>query len=349
MPRALLLGGTGQIGLGVAPHLVRHGWDVTVASRTGTIPPSLAPLGITSARVDRSIEGQLEAAVGDQLDLLVDIVAFTEPDAQQLNALAGRIGSVVAISSASVYVDTLGRSLDEARSLDTCPALPVPTSESQDTVRPADDPAASTYSTHKVAMERALLEGPLPATILRPGAIHGPGAALPRELFFVKRIVDGRKHVALIDNGNSRFHTTSVANLAELIRLAAQHTAQHPAHHTAKRILNATDPDAPTVREIGEAISDALDHPLEHLLVPGLAYDSPQLANPWAVARPMVLDMTAAQAELGYHPITTYAQAVRDTAEWLATEIRRGRSWEDTYLNRYFNYAAEDELVTSRS
>jgi len=345
MPRALLLGGTGQIGLGVAPHLVRHGWDVTVASRTGTLPPSLASLGITSTRVDRSIEGQLEAAVGDQLDLLVDIVAFTEPHAHQLNALAGRIGSVVVISSASVYVDTLGRSLDEARSLDTFPALPVPTSESQATVPPADDPATGTYSTHKVAMERALLEGPLPATILRPGAIHGPGAALPRELVFVKRIVDGRHHVALIDNGNSRFHTTSVANLAELIRLAAQ----HPTQHTAKRILNVGDPDAPTVREIGEAISNALDHPLEHLLVPGLAYDNPQLANPWAVARPMILDMTAAQTELGYRPITTYAQAVRDIAKWLATEIRRGRSWEDTYLNRYFNYAAEDELVTSRS
>ena len=44
-----------------------------------------------------------------------------------------------------------------------------------------------------------------------------------RELFFVRRAVDRRRRVALDSNGASRFHTTSVANVAELIRLAAEH------------------------------------------------------------------------------------------------------------------------------
>src|SRR6267142_1422787 len=147
MPRALLLGGTGQIGRAAARTFAEHGWDVVVASRSSEI------------RVDRNVPGELEAAVGDGVDVLVDIVAFTREHGEQLNALAGRVGSVVVISSASVYIDDDGRTLDEA-----------------------------------------LLDGPLPATIVRPCAIHGPGSELPRELFFVKRVLDGRRKVVLVNN-----------------------------------------------------------------------------------------------------------------------------------------------------
>lgn len=105
-----------------------------------------------------------------------------------LNALAGRIGSAVAISSASVYADERGRTLDEATDLASFPDFPVPIPETQRTVEPSEE----AYSTRKVAMERSLIEGPLSATIVRPCAIHGPGAAWSREWHFVKRALDGR-------------------------------------------------------------------------------------------------------------------------------------------------------------
>jgi hypothetical protein len=79
----------------------------------------------------------------------VDIVAYTEAHAGQLLELAGRAGSIVAISSASVYRDDEGRSLDEASDAEeSLPLLPVPIPESQATV-PAGDGG---YSTRKVAM-----------------------------------------------------------------------------------------------------------------------------------------------------------------------------------------------------
>ena len=80
-------------------------------------------------------------------------------------------------------------------------------------------------------MEQTLLAGPLGATILRPGALHGPSAALPRGRFFTKRLIDGRSGVVLVDNGQSRFHTTSVANFADFARLAVD--------RPATRVLNA--------------------------------------------------------------------------------------------------------------
>jgi nucleoside-diphosphate-sugar epimerase len=173
---------------------------------------------------------------------------------------------------------------------------------------------------------------------LRACAIHGPGAKLPREVYFAKRAVDGRRRVAIAWNGESRFHTTSVANLAELIRLAATKPGD--------RALNAGDPEPPTTLEICHAIGGALDHDFEPVLLPGEAYD-----NPWATPahQPFVVSMDAAEQELGYRPVTTYPEAVRETCAWLVGELEGGRSWEGTYLEGMLDYAAEDEAMASQA
>jgi nucleoside-diphosphate-sugar epimerase len=326
---AFLIGGTGQIGRAAAQALTRDGWEVVVASRSGSLPDRLAGVGVRAAQVDRADDAGLRAALGEGVDVVVDVVAFTRADAEQLIALDGIVGSIVAISSASVYADAEGRTLDEATSLDTFPDLPVPIHETQQTV-PAGE---ATYSTQKVAIEETLLGGPLPATVIRPCAIHGPGSAAPRELFFVRRILDDRRVAVLVQNGESHFHTTSVDNLAELIRLAAS--------LPGTRVLNCGDPTPPTTREIGEAITRAMGAELELVGIPESGFERPELANPWAVSRPLILEMSAAERSLGYRPLTTYPDAVRDTCAWLVGELER-RDFSDTYLANYFDYAAED-------
>jgi nucleoside-diphosphate-sugar epimerase len=330
VPRAFILGGTGQIGRAAARRLAEHGWEVAVASRSGCLPGGLEELGIRAHRVDRTEPGQLEAALGEGADLLVDAVAFTRSDGEQLNRLAGSVGTAAVISSASVYVDDRGLTLDEATSLETFPRFPVPIPETNLTVEPSD----ATYSREKAALEQTLLDGPLAATILRPCAIHGPGSEQPRELYFVKRVLDRRRAVVLVGNGESRFHTTSVPNLAELIRLAAA--------RRGARVLNAGDPDPPSVLEIARTIGAVLEHEFEVHLVPESGYERRELSNPWAVPFPLLVDMTAAERELGYRPVTSYADAVRDTCAWLAADTR---DWSDTYLGRFFDYAAEDALL----
>ena len=247
-----------------------------------------------------------------------------------------RSGSLVVISSASVYADDDGRTLDEADEEGEFPRVPVPIPETQRTAEPGED----TYSTRKVALERTLLDGPLSATLVRPCAIHGPGAQLPRELFFVKRAVDGRRRVALASNGESRFHTTSVANLAELIRLAAT--------SPGSRTINCGDPDPPTTLEICRVIGDALGHEFDPVLFTENADERPGLDNPWAVPRPFVVSMDAAERELGYRSVTTYGDAVPETCAWVVGELERGRSWEGTYLEGMLDYAAEDEALASK-
>ncbi|HEX4324109.1 MAG TPA: NAD(P)-dependent oxidoreductase [Gaiellaceae bacterium] len=330
MPRAVLIGGTGMIGRAAARALAGDGWEVVAVSRSGTLPEGLAELGVESVVADRADDAQVRDAIGAGADFVLDTVAFGREQGEQLNGLAGLVGSVVVISSASVYADEEGNALDGEGG--EFPQFPIPVPETHPTAEPGD----ATYSTRKAELEQTLLEGPLPATLLRACAIHGPGAQLPRELFFVKRILDGRRRVALAWNGESRFHTTSVANLAELIRLAAA--------QPGSRVLNAGDPDPPSTLEICETIGTALEYELEPVLLPDGAF-----GNPWAVPRPFVVSMEAAERELGYRPVTTYPQAVRETCTWLVGELERGRSWDGTYPEATLDYAAEDEALAARA
>ena len=75
--------------------------------------------------------------------------------------------------------------------------MPIP--ETQRTVAPGD----ATYGTRKVALEQELLAAGdrLPTTLLRAGAIHGPHCRTPRELYFVKRALDGRPVRVLAHGG----------------------------------------------------------------------------------------------------------------------------------------------------
>ena len=57
--------------------------------------------------------------------------------------------------------------------------------------------------------------------------------------------------------------------------------------------------------------------------------------------------MRRAEQELGYRPVTTYAEAVRATCAWLASEAPR-RDWTGTYLGRYFDYNAEDAVLAKQ-
>jgi nucleoside-diphosphate-sugar epimerase len=330
MPRAVLIGGTGLIGRAAARALAEDGWDVVAVSRSGTLPDGLAEVGVESVAADRADDAQLRAALGTGADVVYDSVAMNREHGEQLNKLDGLVGSLVVISTASVYADDEGRAFDGEGG--EPPQLPVPILETQ----PTAEPGEATYSTNKAALEQTLLQGPLPATLIRACAVYGPGMKNPRELFFVKRAFDGRRRVALAWNGESYFNTASVANLAELIRLAAAQPGD--------RLLNGGDPNPPSTLEICHAIGDAIEYEFEPVLLPADEFN-----NPWGVpaTSPLVVSMEAAERELGYRPVTTYPEAVKETCAWLVSELEQGRTWEGSYIEGTLDYAAEDKVLES--
>ncbi|MFI6275533.1 NAD-dependent epimerase/dehydratase family protein [Streptomyces sp. NPDC050988] len=336
MGRAVVIGATGQIGRVAVGALARDGWEVTALSRGGGRDESW-PDGVRTARADRADDSALAATVGDGCDVLVDMVAYGPEHARQLTNLAGRVGSAVVVSSLSVYEDDKGRNFDTQEQPDGFPEYPVPLSEDQRTITPGE----TSYSTRKAGLERELLAAAdeLPTTLLRAGAIHGPHCRTPRELYFVKRNLDGRRRRVLAYGGESRFHPASVHNIAELVRLAAR--------QPGARVLNAVDPDAPTVAEIAVAIDAVMGVESESVLVDGPAPADSVGDTPWSVPHPVVCDMAAAERELGYRAVARYAETLPDTVAWIERQLR-GQDWREAYPKMFqsygdlFDYAAED-------
>jgi nucleoside-diphosphate-sugar epimerase len=321
--RAVIFG-RGQIGQACATVLAATGWDVATFDRATLIG---------GGPFDRHDPKALAAALGDGADLVIDTIGFDRADADLLVPLGSGIGQLITISSASVYADAAGRSLDEAR-VGGFPEFDGPITESQATVAPGD----ATYSTRKVAMEQRLLDAmPCPVAVLRPSAIHGIGSRHPREWWFVKRLLDGRRVVPLAYEGESRFHTTAAASIGNLAALLAS--------RRGSGIFNIADPDAPTVAEIGGTIAARMARPLtiQRLAGPPRGHVG---QTPWAVPRPYLVDSSAALAA-GYSHQGDYAAHVAPMIDWLITTANDG-DWRARFpgLTIYgfdmFDYAAED-------
>jgi nucleoside-diphosphate-sugar epimerase len=164
MSRVVVIGATGHIGSYLVPRLVRGGHDVIAMSRGTRDPyhPSPQWASVTNIILDRDAEdanGTFGAGVAElSPDMVVDLICFTAASARQLvDALRPIRPLLVACGTTWVHG----------------PALRVPVTE--------DEPrtAYGDYGTGKAEIE-ALLQretraGGVPAIVLHPGHITGPG------------------------------------------------------------------------------------------------------------------------------------------------------------------------------
>ena len=106
----------------------------------------------------------------------------------------------------------------------------------------------------------------------------------------MKRLLDGRRRIPLAYRGESRFHTSATVNIAELIRVALE--------SSTTQVLNAADPEALSVTEIGRVVAELYGAAPELVLLDG-APKGGVGATPWSGPRPLIADMSRAEA-LGY-------------------------------------------------
>ena len=342
--RALIVGGTGQIGRAVGDRLERNGWEVVAAHRgTASEVPGLDRRVLVLDREDDAAVRRAAAGA----DLVVDVVAYTPEHARQLLALSGTIGSAVVISTGSVYAGLNGTHYGSPAGSEP-PVFPIPLVETSATVTEQD----GSYGAVKAAMERVLLASDaLPVSILRPASVHGPYSPKLREWYFIKRVLDGRADVVLAREGLGMFSTTSTINLAELVMTCAL--------HPATRALNAVDETQLTLAEKAKAVFEVMDAPLRvHTFEGGPRGELG--ADPWDQVHPFVNSMDAAR-DLGYVEPLDYRDAVSADLAWLLPELSRraasGGSWVDVFPSierRYgaggwFRYDLEDAWLSDRS
>jgi nucleoside-diphosphate-sugar epimerase len=158
-------------------------------------------------------------------------------------------------------------------------------------------------------------------------------------------MLDGRRTIPLCLGGRSQFHTTAVANIAEVTAVALR--------HPQKRILNIADPTVPTVWEIGSVIADAMgwDGEFVRFDMDDAYSDSHVGWTPWSVPAPFTISSNAAM-RLGYTPATDYAQAAPRTCRWLRVQATDGWQQRFPVLAAYrlpmFDYEAEDVFLQHR-
>lgn len=333
----MIIGGTGLVGRATARRLVLAGWTVTVTGRDpGHLPADLAALGVTFQVADRDDGASVAAVAGSGADLLVDCICYTATQARLLLPVLPSVTSTVLISSKAVYVDDHGNHSNS----ETRPDYGGPVSEAQPTMAAGDMDYRSRngYGANKVAAEQVLLDSGAPVTVLRPSKIHGEGALVPREWWFVRRILQGRPVVLLAHGGRGTDHPSAAVNIAGLVETVA--------HRPGRRILNSADPDAPSGLDIARVIAAHLGHRWREVLL-GEHAPAGLGRHPWDSVPPVVLDTSVARA-LGWTPLGTYAETVVDELDWLTSaggDLPAG--CDEEYFDGRFDYAAEDAYVAT--
>lgn len=187
--RALVIGGSRNLGPALVQGLVARGDAVTVLNRGLT--PGALPGGARRLVADRSDEMQLRTALHQlEFDLVVDTTLYTGADAQTIaRLLAGRVGRYVWWSTGQVYLVREGAARPFRESDYDGPELPEP--ESPHSL----DHRNWVYGIAKRHAENALREafrrGGFPAVSLRMPMIASERDHYTRIAAYVKRIRDG--------------------------------------------------------------------------------------------------------------------------------------------------------------
>jgi len=213
--KILILGGTGHIGSWLVPALVERGHTVSVVSREKRAPyrDDAAWQAVTKIPLDRGEEekrGTFSAKIAAlNADVVVDLICFRLESARALaEALRGCVAHFLHCGTIWIYGVT--------------EVAPIPDDFPR---RPLCD-----YGRQKLAIEEYLLgearRGNLPATLIHPGHISGPGwtpinpqGNLNLKVF--EALAKGEE-VLLPNDGLSMLHHVHAADVAQLFLRAIE-------------------------------------------------------------------------------------------------------------------------------
>jgi nucleoside-diphosphate-sugar epimerase len=254
--RILVTGGNGFVGRHVVSALAERGDSVRVLALPGEDTAWLAERGVTVHRGDICEPGTLSAPMQGvdaalHLAAMMDVwrpleryravnVEGTENVCRA--ALAAGVRRVVHVSSSSVYGVALGRAADEG-----FPLAPFP------------DPYPVTKAEGDVLVQRMIREDHLPAVILRPDQIFGPGDHLHFGRM-AERLLAGRG--VIVGSGENALPFVYVSDLVQGLLLALE------SERAVGQAYNVTNDRPLTQREFLNAIADELGVGRPRLQVP---------------------------------------------------------------------------------
>ena len=307
MSRVLVVGATGHVGSWLVPDLVRAGHDVVAFSR-GTREPYRADAAWSAVErvvVDRDAldaSGDFATKVLDHSpDVVIDMVCFTPESATALvDGLAGRVQRLVSCGTVWVHGATVAAPIRES-----------------DPRRPYGD-----YGVQKAAVERIVLDANdrLPATVLHPGHISGPGwvpvnpvGNLDREVW--RTLAAGEPLAVPLDGVATMVHVHAAD-------VAAAFLAAVDAPGAVGRSFHVVADRAASTRGLAEAAASWFGREADLRPVTWDEFattTTPEQAEASRqhLQRSHVMSIDAAREHLGYDPRHTPAATLREAVEWL--------------------------------
>jgi nucleoside-diphosphate-sugar epimerase len=309
MSRVVVIGATGHIGTYLVPRLVNGGHEVFAVSRGTSGPYHAGPQwsAVTTVTADREAE-DAEGRFGERVaalrpDAVIDLICFTRTSAQQL-VEALRPSRPLLVHCGTIWVH--GQSLR------------VPVTE--------DEPrtAYGQYGTGKAEIEALLHQetraGGVPAVVLHPGHISGPGwpvitPAGNLDPATWTRLATGQP-LALPDHGLGVLHHVHADDVAQAFELALSRPAAVGGsfHVTAEQAMTQRGLAAGAARWFGrEAVLNFVSWDEFTLLAgPGHAEVTREHTS-----RSITASIARAREVLGYAPQYDALGALHEAVAWL--------------------------------
>jgi nucleoside-diphosphate-sugar epimerase len=331
MSTILVTGGNGFVGRHVVAALQDRGDDVRVLALPGEDTDWIEQRGAAVYRGDVRVPGSLERTVRGA-DAVVHLAAMMDvwrpiEDYHAVNvtgtenvgraALAAGVRRFVHMSSSSVYGMALGRPADES-----FPFAPFP------------DPYPITKAAGDSAVQRMIAEDHLPAVIIRPDQIFGPGD----HLHFGRtagRLRSG--HGIVVGSGENAMPFVYVTDVAQGLLLALD------CEHAVGQAYNISGDRPLTQQQFLDAIAHDIGASPPRMHIPyRILYTAGYLAERLATvtrarSRPPITRLGVAflgtdnqyatgkaRRELGYSPQVGLRDGVRMTATWYRRHGRPG-------------------------
>lgn len=316
--RALVIGGTRNLGPGIVRALLDNGYTVAVFNR-GQTPDDL-PGEIERLHGDRSDATQLGKAItGREFDLVIDTTLYTGAEAEAvIDLFSGRTGRYLFLSTGQVYLVRTGVQRPFKETDYPGPVMPEPP--------PSDEFEHRNwaYGFHKRAAEdaftRACAESRFPFTSLRLPMVNSERDHYERIYGYFLRLEDGGPILIPDDAGLSLRHVYGEDVVQAIVRIAKSDLGRGKAY-------NIGQDETVSLEEFLIMLAGFMQRPLKSARLPRARLEQDQYGllpscSPFSDTWMSALDNTRSKSELGleYTPLKVY---LRKLVEFFQSSPRR--------------------------
>lgn len=331
MTRALIIGGTRNLGPSIVQALLEWGYEVSVFNR-GKTPDDL-PGGVRKLRGDRSDPAQLRTAVaGQDFDVVVDTTLYTGAEAQvAVELFSGRIGRFIFVSTGQVYLLRPGLNRPFKEDDYAGPVMPEPPRENDidhsnwlygHGKRQAEDVFAAAWA------ERAF-----PYTSVRLPMINSERDHYHRIYGYILRLSDGGPILVPDGTGLPLRHVYGEDVVQAILRVIENDSAKG-------KVLNIGQDESMFLDEFLGLLAKLTRKQLKIARIPREVLDNSGLlpdCSPFSGCWMSALDNTRSKIELGmqYTPLSVYLEKL----------VRHFAKAPDTRIEEYSRRGEELKLA----